>query len=48
MIFVAEEYDLGASLQCYQVPGSQHIKRAFNGRREEQPSHFSNFENVIK
>jgi hypothetical protein len=45
MIFAAEEYDAGASLQASYAPASQHIKRAFNGRREAQPSRFffSNF-----
>jgi hypothetical protein len=46
MIFAAEEYDAGASLQASYVPASQHIKHAFNGRREAQPSLFSNFEKL--
>jgi hypothetical protein len=32
--------DAGALLQASYVPASQHIKRAFNGRREAQPSRF--------
>jgi hypothetical protein len=47
MIFADEKYDAGASLQASYTPTSQHIKCAFNGRREAQPSHFSNFENVL-
>jgi hypothetical protein len=47
MIFTAEEYDAGASLQRHQAPASQQIKNAFNGRREAQCSHFSNFEIVL-
>jgi hypothetical protein len=41
MIFAAEEYDAGASLH---VIKRQHTQRAFNGRREAQPSHF--FQNL--
>jgi hypothetical protein len=48
MTFATKEYDAGASLQRHQAPGNQHIKHAFNGRREAQPSLFLHFENVIK
>jgi hypothetical protein len=47
MIFVAEDYDVGASLQASYAPASQHIKHTFNGRREAQPSRCSNFEIVL-
>jgi hypothetical protein len=44
-IFVVDA-DAGASLQPSYVPASQHTKCKFNGRRECQPSHFSNFEKL--
>jgi hypothetical protein len=40
-------HDVGASLQPNYALARQHIKRAFNGRREEQPSHFSNLKIVL-
>jgi hypothetical protein len=46
-LFIVEEYDSGASLQASYASANQHIKRAFNGRREAQPSRFSNCENVL-
>jgi hypothetical protein len=36
MIFLAEEYDAGASLQLSKVPASQHIQHTFNGERERR------------
>jgi hypothetical protein len=39
--------DARASLQPSYVPASQHIKSAFNGKREAQPSRFSNFEKIV-
>jgi hypothetical protein len=40
MIFAAEEYDAGASLQCHQALANQHIQHAFNGEERRNPLTF--------